>query len=61
MIASVNVPMALNAGILEGTRVVTRPLDAPHPARRIALAWRKGSPRDKEFRMLAETLAGRAR
>lgn len=49
--------MALDAGILEGTGVVTRPLDAPHPARRIALAWRKGSPRGDEFRMLAETLA----
>lgn len=49
--------MALNAGILENTGVVARPLDAEHPARRIALAWRKGSPRDKEFRLLARELA----
>jgi LysR family hydrogen peroxide-inducible transcriptional activator len=42
--------MAVTAGILEGTRVVARPLDAEHPTRRIALVWRKGSPREKEFR-----------
>ena len=49
--------MALEAGILDNTRVVARPLDAERPARRIALAWRKGSPREKEFRMLAGALA----
>jgi LysR family transcriptional regulator, hydrogen peroxide-inducible genes activator len=48
--------MAVEAGILEGTRVVARPLDADHPARRIALVWRKASPREKEFRLLAEAL-----
>lgn len=48
--------MALDAGILEGTGIVARPLDAEHPARRIALIWRKGSPRDKEFRLLADAL-----
>ena len=48
--------MALDAGILEGTRVIARPLDAEHPARRIALVWRRGSPREKEFRLLAEAL-----
>jgi LysR family hydrogen peroxide-inducible transcriptional activator len=46
--------MAIRAGILSGTRVTARPLEAEHPSRRIALVWRKGSPRDKEFRMLAE-------
>jgi LysR family hydrogen peroxide-inducible transcriptional activator len=40
----------------EGTRVVARPLDAEHPTRRIALVWRKGSPREKEFRLLADAL-----
>jgi LysR family hydrogen peroxide-inducible transcriptional activator len=45
--------MALRAGILNGTRVTARPLEAEHPSRRIALVWRKGSPREKEFRMLA--------
>jgi LysR family hydrogen peroxide-inducible transcriptional activator len=48
--------MALDAGILENTHVVAKPLDADHPARRIALAWRRGSPREKEFNLLADAL-----
>jgi LysR family hydrogen peroxide-inducible transcriptional activator len=48
--------MALHAGLLEGTRVVARPLQAEHASRRIALIWRKGSPREKEFRLLADAL-----
>ena len=48
--------MALDAGILDHTRVVARPLGAEHPARRIALVWRTGSPRDKEFQLLANAL-----
>lgn len=48
--------MAIAAGILNGTRVVARPLDADHPSRRIALAWRHGSPREKEFNLLGEAL-----
>ncbi len=48
--------MAIDAGILDGTRVNARPLDADHPARRIALVWRKGSPREKEFHLLAGAL-----
>ncbi len=48
--------MAVTAGILSGTRVVARALDADHPARRIALVWRRGSPREKEFRILADAL-----
>jgi LysR family hydrogen peroxide-inducible transcriptional activator len=48
--------MALDAGILENTDVVAKPLDADHPARRIALAWRRGSPREKEFNLLADAL-----
>jgi LysR family hydrogen peroxide-inducible transcriptional activator len=48
--------MALDAGILDHTQVVARPLDAAHPSRRIALVWRSGSPREKEFRLLAEAL-----
>src|SRR5215217_3760068 len=42
--------MAVEAGILKGTGVVARRLDADHPSRRIALVWRRGSPREKEFR-----------
>jgi LysR family hydrogen peroxide-inducible transcriptional activator len=49
--------MAVDAGILEGSGAVARPLKAEHAARHIALVWRKGSPREKEFRLLAEALA----
>jgi LysR family hydrogen peroxide-inducible transcriptional activator len=48
--------MAIDAGILENTNVVARPLDTPRPSRRISLVWRSGSPREKEFRMLADAL-----
>jgi LysR family hydrogen peroxide-inducible transcriptional activator len=48
--------MAIKAGILEGTGVIARPLDAEHPSRRIALIWRKNSPREKEFNLLAEAI-----
>jgi LysR family hydrogen peroxide-inducible transcriptional activator len=48
--------MAVEAGLLEGTGVTARPLDASHASRRIALIWRKGSPREREFRLLAEAL-----
>ena len=49
--------MALHAGILEHTGVAARPLDAEHPTRTIALVWRRGSPRERDFRLLAEVLA----
>ena len=52
--------MAVKAGILDGTRIVARRLDADHPSRRIALVWRKGSPREKEFRLLADALKAAA-
>lgn len=48
--------MALDAGILEGTNVIARPLKSDTPNREIALVWRKGSPRADEFRLLAEEL-----
>ncbi len=48
--------MALDAGILEGTSVVARPLKSDTPNREIALVWRKGSPRGHEFKLLAEEL-----
>ncbi|MDB5724638.1 MAG: hydrogen peroxide-inducible s activator [Novosphingobium sp.] len=48
--------MALDAGILNGTNVVARPLKSPNANREIALVWRKNSPRGDEFRMLAEEL-----
>lgn len=48
--------MALEAGILNGTDVVARPLKAKNSKREIALIWRKNSPRAEEFRLLAEEL-----
>ncbi|MAC11823.1 MAG: LysR family transcriptional regulator [Sphingorhabdus sp.] len=48
--------MALKAGLLEGTEVQGRPLEAERASRSIALVWRKASPREEEFRMLAQEL-----
>ena len=48
--------MAVDSGILEGTRVEARPLRSEHGFRRIALIWRRSSPREAEFQMLATTL-----
>jgi LysR family hydrogen peroxide-inducible transcriptional activator len=48
--------MALHAGILAGTDVEARPLRSANPYRRIALIWRRSSPREGEFHMLASTL-----
>ena len=48
--------MALEAGILDGTDVVARPLKSRNATRQIALVWRRGSPRADEFRLLATEL-----
>ncbi|MEY4500613.1 MAG: hypothetical protein RIS52_503 [Pseudomonadota bacterium] len=48
--------MALDAGILVNTSITARPLAAENPTREIALAWRKASPRGKEFALLADVL-----
>ena len=48
--------MAIDAGILEGTRIDARPLRSTHGFRKIALVWRRSSPREQEFRLLAGTL-----
>ena len=50
--------MAVAGGALKGTQIVARPLaGAGAPARTIGLAWRKGSPRAKEFRLLGREIA----
>ncbi|UIJ47358.1 hydrogen peroxide-inducible genes activator [Sphingomonas cannabina] len=49
--------MAIEAGILDSTHVDATPLAADNPARDIALVWRRASPREKDFRLLAEVLA----
>ncbi len=48
--------MAIRAGILDGTAVEARELQSEHGFRRIALIWRRSSPREVEFHLLAETL-----
>lgn len=49
--------MAVEAGILGGTDLVTRPL-AGGGARQLGLAWRKSSARKEEFRLLGRALFG---
>lgn len=48
--------MAVEAGLLNGTDVIARPLDAEHATRQIALVWRTNSPRREEFEMLAKAM-----
>ena len=48
--------MAIGAGILEGTDVEARQLRSDHGFRRIALIWRRSSPRESEFQLLADGL-----
>jgi LysR family hydrogen peroxide-inducible transcriptional activator len=53
--------MAIEMGILQGTRVDAKRLKSEHGYRRIALIWRHSSPRENEFQMLAATLRRIAR
>ncbi|WP_176591377.1 hydrogen peroxide-inducible genes activator [Sphingobium sp. EM0848] len=48
--------MAISGGILNHTQITARPLRSERSHRDIALVWRKNSPREKEFRLLAELL-----
>jgi LysR family hydrogen peroxide-inducible transcriptional activator len=48
--------MAIEAGILAGTDIDAKPLRSDHPYRQIALIWRRSSPRESEFQLLATTL-----
>ncbi|WNO55173.1 hydrogen peroxide-inducible genes activator [Stakelama saccharophila] len=50
--------MAVESGILDGTGIEARPIEAERASRRIALVWRKASPREADFRLLASMLAG---
>ncbi|MGZ8287374.1 MAG: LysR substrate-binding domain-containing protein [Allosphingosinicella sp.] len=50
--------MAIEAGILEGTRIDAKPLRSDHGYRQIALIWRRSSPRESEFQLLAAALSG---
>ncbi len=49
--------MAIDAGILDHTHITARPLAAEGASREIALVWRRASPREKDFRLLADVLA----
>ena len=53
--------MAIESGILHGTRVDAKRLKSDHGYRRVALIWRRSSPRESEFQMLAVTLRRIAR
>jgi LysR family hydrogen peroxide-inducible transcriptional activator len=49
--------MAVRAGLTEHAGVAVRPLRSAHPSRKIVVAWRHGSSRAVEGRLLAETFA----
>jgi len=53
--------LAVEAGLLRGTSLVTRPLAAEEPGREIALVWRHGTGRREEFLLLARELAARGK
>jgi len=48
--------MAIEAGILAGTDVVARPVESETAKREIVLVWRRNSPRQADFQLLAEEL-----
>jgi LysR family hydrogen peroxide-inducible transcriptional activator len=48
--------MAVDAGLTNAAAVSVRPLATEHPARQIVVAWRAGSSRAAEGRLLAEVL-----
>jgi LysR family hydrogen peroxide-inducible transcriptional activator len=48
--------MAIQAGILDGTNVEAKPLRSENGFRRIALIWRRSSPRESEFQLLGSAI-----
>jgi LysR family transcriptional regulator, hydrogen peroxide-inducible genes activator len=48
--------ITLDAGILKGTHLVSRPFSSPAPSRRLALVARRTSPRRRDADLLAEFL-----
>lgn len=48
--------MCVDAGILAGTNVETRPFEERKVWRSIGFGWRKGTPREEEFELLADYL-----
>ncbi|MGH6958452.1 MAG: hydrogen peroxide-inducible genes activator, partial [Caulobacteraceae bacterium] len=52
--------MAVEAGLAEAAAVSVRPLATEHPSRKIVVAWRAGSSRGAEGRLLAEAFTAPA-
>jgi LysR family hydrogen peroxide-inducible transcriptional activator len=52
--------MAVHSGILDNTAISARPLAGDHATRTIALVWRRASPRERDFRLLADILKAAA-
>jgi LysR family hydrogen peroxide-inducible transcriptional activator len=48
--------IAADGGVARGAAVATRPFDSPVVGRSIGIAWRAGGAREKEARLIAETL-----
>ncbi len=48
--------MAASAGLGEAAGVCVRPIGSTHPSRQIVIAWREGSSRAAEGRLLAEVM-----
>ncbi|MBU1379073.1 MAG: LysR family transcriptional regulator [Alphaproteobacteria bacterium] len=48
--------MAVSAGLAEAAQLAIRPIDADNPSREIVVAWRSGSNRRAEGKLLAEVL-----
>jgi LysR family transcriptional regulator, hydrogen peroxide-inducible genes activator len=53
--------LAVDAGLLVGTSIITRPLVNDEAARKVGLVWRRGTGRRNEFRLLAKELMERAK
>jgi LysR family transcriptional regulator, hydrogen peroxide-inducible genes activator len=53
--------LAVDAGLLLGTSLVTRPLLNDEAVRKIGLIWRRGTGRREEFLLLAKEIAERAK
>src|SRR5262245_1776275 len=53
--------LAVDAGLLLGTNLVTRPLLSDEPGRKIGLVWRRGTGRREEFRLLGKEIRERVK
>ena len=52
--------MAIRGGILANTHITARPIRSPNAHRDIALVWRRNSPREADFRLMADILRNAA-